>query len=150
MLTRNEKQDGGYSLAELLVVIVLAGLLLAMVVPNLLGLFRSYGTHVSARQIVSDLQSARVRSLSENVRYRFVFMPGSSGYVLQRRDPVSLAYVFVDGFTLPETTRFTSVVANVEFVPNGTVRFPGATTVTNNSGSQQSVVVSATGSIKAL
>jgi len=138
----------GFSLPELLVVIAIGVLMAAIALPNLAQRIRSYRTVTAAQQVRGDLQAARMRAFSENVRFRMVLTANGDAYVLERRNPVTLVYAPVTAYSLPTFTRFTGVVTSPVFLPSGLVNSPGAITVVNSQGEGRTITVSAVGSIR--
>ncbi len=74
---------GGYSLVELVVVLAIAGLVLALVFGgmSLTANRRLVGT---ARKLVSDLRMVEQRARTERTCYRFVFDPAGDAYSIYR------------------------------------------------------------------
>ena len=147
-MTTQHTGESGTSIAEIMVVMTIGMLLLAMTVPAFRERTRSYNADVAGRQVLGELQNARMLSLSENVRFQLVVPASGSSYTLQRRDPVTLAYADVESYTLPQDITFTATVTSPEFVPTGLVNSPGSIVVQNDHGLTHTVIISAIGSMR--
>ncbi len=66
-------QDRGFTLLELILVMVILSTVLAMAAPSLSGFFGSRQTHDTAAQILALTQLARSRAISEGIVYRLNF-----------------------------------------------------------------------------
>lgn len=71
-MIRIDQPSRGFTLIELVLVMLIIGLLLAIVAPALGGLLRSQRMDQSARTITAMLQEARVRSAADAKPYRLV------------------------------------------------------------------------------
>jgi len=65
--------DSGFTLLELILVMVILSTVLAMAAPSLSGFFGSRQTHDTAAQILALTQLARSQAISEGVVYRLNF-----------------------------------------------------------------------------
>lgn len=74
---RNGRQSG-YSLAEMLTVIAIVGVLALVTVPAFMTYMQSNKMKSSMRQFTSDLRSARQRSISQGQQVLFTFGTGAS------------------------------------------------------------------------
>src|SRR3990170_7556206 len=75
-------QQDGITLAEILVVLTISGILSAIAIPNWSTLLPTYALNGAARQVQSELQKTKSRAVSENTNYRLVF--SSTGYSIER------------------------------------------------------------------
>lgn len=62
---RHRSRRGGYTLAELMAVIVIAGVLATIAVPRLSGYIRHLSARSAASKVVSDLMLARTQAVRE-------------------------------------------------------------------------------------
>lgn len=77
--------DKGFSLLELLVVLVLISIAAGLVAPNFSLLTELYYLRKASRQLVTDLQSAKMRAVAEGVGHRVSFVAGKAPqYVIER------------------------------------------------------------------
>jgi len=70
---RQHGRDGGFTLLELILVMVILSTVLAMAAPSLRGFFASRKTHDTAAQILALTQFARSQAISEGIVYRLNF-----------------------------------------------------------------------------
>ncbi len=78
------KNNTGFSLIELVVVIAIISILLAIAVPNFIRWRDNSNLREQARNISSDILLNKQRAAAENVRYRITFNSGTNDYVIQR------------------------------------------------------------------
>jgi prepilin-type N-terminal cleavage/methylation domain-containing protein len=148
----------GFSLAELIVVIAVLGIITVLGTPMLLTYLQASETRAAAQEMVTFLNQARQLAITRNVqhcvefdtagnRLRFHQMPGSTacldGTVWLGAGTDSQGWM-----RLQNQARITSASANPSFTPLGTAG--GATiTVQNSQGtSSASVAVSVAGRIR--
>ena len=70
---KQQNIKGGFTLLELILVMVILSTVLAMAAPSLRGFFGSRKTHDTASQILSLTQFARSQAISEGIIYRLNF-----------------------------------------------------------------------------
>jgi type IV fimbrial biogenesis protein FimT len=76
------------SLIEMLVVLVILAVLAGIAVPNVSQWIENYTVRKAARQLVSDLQLARMKAVSQGIQHRILFDPATKTYNIQFQDPV--------------------------------------------------------------
>ena len=128
---RQHGRDRGFTLLELILVMVILSTVLAMAGPSLKGFFTSRKTHDTASQILALTQYARSQAITQGIVYRLNFDTLENSYWLtSQREGVfeELGIEFGRIFTLPK-----DVVMEVEdldkednemfvkFTPQGTV-----------------------------
>ncbi len=144
------KRQRGFTLTELLVTIAVFGILAAIAIPSFFSWMPSLRLNGAARLVMGDLMAARMKAVSQNNRFRVIFIDNhqykmldddnnnnveDTGEWTQTRD-IQDQYADV---TLVST-------ANPIFYPRGSAW--GATiTLTNSSGSKI-VRVASTGRVK--
>lgn len=74
--------DAGFTLLELILVMVILSTVLAMAAPSLRGFFTSRKTHDTAAQILSLTQYARSQAVTEGIIYRLNFDTLENSYWL--------------------------------------------------------------------
>ena len=133
MFTRktHHRKDKGFTLLELIMVMVILSTVLAMAAPSLSGFFGSRQTHDTAAQILALTQLARSQAISEGIVYRLNFDTVERTYWLtaQRAGifeelPTGLGQIF----TLPkdmvmelEDVEAEDMEKFLQFTPQGTV-----------------------------
>lgn len=69
------RPEAGYTLAEMLVVVVIVGLIAAVTIPNVGSFFRAYKIRSAADQMVGHLRAARQISVSQHLPVTFTINP---------------------------------------------------------------------------
>ena len=153
----------GVTLVELIVVIVIAGILAGLALPSLNGWIDGLKVKKVARQIVTDLQLAKAKAVSEGVQYRVHFDTASARYSIQKGNLSSGSTTW----TLAGIVRELSNAANpyfaknvaisntfpsscpdcVVFSPSGSASPAGRVTCTS-SGREKNVYVILTGRVR--
>lgn len=130
----------GFSLAEMLVVVAIIGIMSLVVVPNFISLYNSSRFKASARTLTTSLRNARQQAISANTRTKVSFAvtgtaPRTFAIDLEERDlqagttswrrvrTVDLGQnvTFTDsGF--PDTVTGDGGLLDIVFLPNGTVQ----------------------------
>ena len=101
-----KRSDAGFSIAELLTVVAIIGIIALVVVPNFGQYMRSAKLKGAMRQLTFDIRSARQRAVSRNdyARVRFTFSPTASSYVVEES---------TDGKALSDNTKvWTAYIAS--------------------------------------
>jgi type II secretion system protein H len=80
----DESRCRGLTIIELLVVVVILGTVAALAAPNMSMWMEGYTVRKSGRQLVSDLQLAKMRAVSQGVQHRISFDPGNRSYTIQQ------------------------------------------------------------------
>ena len=105
----------GVSIAEMVTVVAVAGVLSAIAVPGFVTIAARYQLVSAAHQVAFDVARARMKAIGENVYCRVVFATGDGGnrYWLERSDD-GTAYA-VDGpvTPLPSRVSFSSLPSTV-------------------------------------
>jgi type II secretory pathway pseudopilin PulG len=74
---KNRRQSGGYTLAELLVLLGVLAALMGAAVPSFLSWLPSFRLSSATRQVATDLQLARMRAIAQNTSYTVTFASSS-------------------------------------------------------------------------
>lgn len=124
-------REDGFTIMELMVVVLLASVIMAIATPSYTVWLRSYRLTAGARQVASDMQLARMKAISQNTQYRLNFQ-SSTTYVFEK----DAGFVLESGpFTLTEGVT-TSTGPTVVFQARGTASAAGQVTLTNPSGTK--------------
>jgi prepilin-type N-terminal cleavage/methylation domain-containing protein len=76
----------GFTLLELLIVIVLLSILGGIMTLQFPPLLSRTRLAAAARQVATDLQLVRMRTIAQNHRFRVTFRAGTADYVVERDD----------------------------------------------------------------
>lgn len=148
-LKKRRRGASGFTIIELLVTIGVAALVMATAVPAFMSLLPTINLSSAARQVAADLQFARVKAVSQSVRYRLSFVgaiPGATTYVVQNDS--SGAFATETGpFALPPGTSVSALTATSEFQPRGTVNATSTITLQNGNGQTRAVQVALVGRV---
>lgn len=147
------RKDAGFTLVELMIIIVIAGALTAIAVPNFLTYQRNFRLKGALSTLRGDLVGARMLAIKRGFEYQVVFSSG--GYLIIRGDlssgstfnPITnteIARNFADEYTGVTA----SATSNPVFSPKGTVTpFPVTITLQNGSRSK-TITIYIAGKIK--
>ena len=127
----HHSKDKGFTLLELILVMVILSTVLAMAAPSLSGFFGSCQTHDTASQILALTQLARSQAISEGIVYRLNFDTTERTYWLTAQQAGTFEELQTglgQIFTLPkdmvmelEDVEQENMDMFLEFTPQGTV-----------------------------
>lgn len=135
----------GFSLVELLVCVCVVGILASLAAPYLGAMYQNYQMQAVARQLVTDLQLARMKAVAQKVDYKATFDGTNNRYSILKGATLILTRKLSDysnGVTLADN--FTN--DTVTFSPTGQASGTGITTFTA-SGSTTRVTVTPVGGV---
>jgi len=129
----------GFTLGEMLVVTAVFGILATIAVPQFLAVQPRFRLDGAARQVFSELMSARMKAVNENTTYTVTF---PNNHTIQI---VGSATRTVDLQTLYTGVTLSSNQATIQFTSRGTADVAPTITITNSAGSK-TVLLKITGS----
>ena len=143
----------GFTIVELIAILSLLGVLGSIAFLQLKPLLAQVRLNSGARQIVSDLQVARMKAIAQNRRFRVTFRPDEGDYVVDREDGISWRRLILHGHTtdevdsasipLPSGVSITAVNSggDVIFVPRGHVDSGISITLSSPAGADTRKVI---------
>jgi prepilin-type N-terminal cleavage/methylation domain-containing protein len=79
----------GLTLIEVLVAVVILGIAAAIAAPNVSYWMENYTIRTAGRQLVSDLQLAKMKAISQGVQHRVSFDVAGKSYIIEKGDSSS-------------------------------------------------------------
>ena len=148
----------GFSLVELLPALAVIAVLAALAAPSVSLWMENYRVAAASRQLMTDLELARMMAVTQNIQYGIYFNQAGNEYWMQSQNPVTLAWTQVG------SARQLSTVGNLAYEPGVTLSFvaqgnqtiafsplgtaPGGITASLASTNyQRNVIVASTGSV---
>jgi prepilin-type N-terminal cleavage/methylation domain-containing protein len=83
-LRRNDPFSSGLSLLELLVVLILLAIGVTLALPNISPWIEKYRVQKAARQLVTDLQHAKLMAVSHKIQHRVFFDVAGTSYRIEQ------------------------------------------------------------------
>ena len=146
----DSNRASGFTLMELIVAIAIASTVMGVAIPSFLSWLPTLRLSSAARQVATDLQVARMKAISQNVKFRISFVgsvPGASTYLLQKDNGGT--FVTDSGpFSLPEGITVSALSATSEFQPRGTVNSASDITLRNINSETKLIQVAVVGRVK--
>jgi type II secretion system protein H len=88
-LRRGKNAQQGLTLIEVLVAVVIIGIAAALAAPNFSSWIENYSIRTAGRQLVSDLQLAKMKAVSHGVQHRVSFNVAGKSYTIEQGDSSS-------------------------------------------------------------
>jgi prepilin-type N-terminal cleavage/methylation domain-containing protein len=76
----------GFSLLELLVAMIILSVLSAVAAPGVSRMMENYRVKATSRQLISDLQFAKMKAVTENTNYQIFFDIANARYRVEKSD----------------------------------------------------------------
>jgi len=83
---RDKSSPAGLTLLELLVVLVIIAIAVTLAVPNLSRWVENYTVWKASRQLITDLQLAKMRAVSQGLQHRVSFDAADRSYKIEQGD----------------------------------------------------------------
>src|SRR5262245_30938752 len=139
---RRFNDNRGFSLGEILVVTAIFGILGVIAVPQFLAQQPSLRLNGAARQVFSEIMSARMKAVNENTTYTVTF---PNNHTIQIAGTTSRT---IDIQTLYSDVTLSSSAATINLSSRGTADVTSTITITNGAGSKTvSVKITGTATI---
>ncbi len=136
----------GFSLIELLVCVSILGIVSSLAAPSLGAMYQNYQMKAVARQLVTDLQLARMRAISQKLDYKVTFDGANNRYRVMQGATVIFTRNISDysrGVSLADN--FTNDL--VIFSPTGLASGTGTTTFSASGLTSTRVMVTPVGGV---
>lgn len=141
---RNQRASG-FTLMEVIAVLVLMAIIMAIAAPSFISWLPSYRLSAAARQVAGDLQLARMKAISQNTAFQVSY--SSKTYVIQKCTPSCASPTNDSGnIVLPEGIT-AAASATPQFQPRGTAGVTATITLTNDLSATKLVCVKAVGRV---
>ena len=145
---RNQRVSG-FTVLELMVAIGIAMVVLGIAIPSFTAWLPTLRLSSAARQVATDLQVARMKAISQNVKYRLNFVTATS-YTFEKdadNNGVFDSPAESGPFSLPEGITVGATGGTSEFQPRGTASAASTITLRNGNNETKTVQVAIVGRV---
>lgn len=141
----------GFSLIELLIVLVVVGVLVLISMPAIRSYEPTMQLSGATRELISDIRYAQQLSVTEQIEYGIRFFSLSDEYQIIKHNPeeeiIQVKYL-PDQVSFGQITEF--IEDELKFNPYGAVREPGTIILINTKSVIKTIDVRASGFVKLL
>jgi len=134
-------RDKGLTLTELVLTLAILAAIAALTLPNLTGWIRHYRARRVVRELVCQMELAKIKALKTNRQYRIAFDPSSKTFRMERgnRPDAPGEWVQEGGiFRVPHQISLEANVEAIRFNPDGTA-LSGSVTIRAGDGEYYTV-----------
>ena len=152
-LFRSNTGARGFSLIEMMVVVLILAIVATTAIPNLIAWRSGMKLRAAVNELRNDLESARARAVKENAKVTVAFIPAAGQYRLTYQDPDANT-ILLKSQTLPAGVRiasenpvYTLNSDSTSFSSRGTAD-PGTIVLANQQGKTSAISISFIGKIE--
>ena len=155
MADGNSKNQNGFTLMELILVVAVMGIMAAIAIPSFMALLPAMRVNGAARQVMSDLMDARMEAVKQNHQYKIFVLNDHQYKILDDNDGDGIddgggetsRTVDIQSNYSDVTISYDGSLPTITFSAKGTAPDLDTITLENSSGSK-SVSVSVAGRVK--
>ncbi|MCX7571428.1 hypothetical protein OS242_15870 [Tumebacillus sp. DT12] len=136
-------QEGGYTLLELLLVLMLLGFLFALLLPGVTRLYGHYEIDAAARRVAADIRSEQTAAVSRQQVREIVFDRFTPGY-MRKQGGVNRQRVMLSPTLQYRNGYLEQTASRLRFDPNGVTTGGGGVRLTNRAKEAADVMVQVT------
>ena len=155
MFSKRLRQEGGYTILQVVVVVLLAGLVMAIATPKITNAMREYRANIALRNIADTMNRTKMQAISENKRSAMLIDTATNraAMAVLKYDAPTASWVVDQTYyvSLPQGVTFQrpAIAAPSGVTTTGVTSFPaiaGSTTVFRQDFSSRGFPLVASGS----